>query len=163
MDSESPANRESVIEGSLVKAVNVETERSIRLYIDIPIEAGDWFITRFTWPSKTAPVPVAIAPLNPEHAKLKKAFKDSVELEKKGGRLARQAGMLCNEPSFWRFLTNGSVFSDENANAITNADDAKRFVYDLCGVETRKELDHNDSAASNWRGLESEYQAWMQV
>lgn len=159
MDSEAPA----VITGVYADYKRIPSRKSFQVIVEVPIEQAPLVHAAFGEPNPDGAIWVAVALLNPEHAKLKQAFKDSVEVEKKGGRLARQAGMVCNEPSFWRFLTIAQVISDGHSIAITNADEAKRYVYDYCGVESRRDLDHNDSAASNWKGLESEYQAWKQM
>ena len=62
----------------------------------------------------------------------------------KGGMLAKLAGMLCDQPEFWAFLN----WCDANGGqVIQNAEDAANLVRDVCGVASRAELDHNETAA----------------
>lgn len=58
-----------------------------------------------------------------------------------GGQLARLAGMLCQQPDFWRFL--GSQFEQD---APEDAEQAAALLRAACGIESRAELDHNADA-----------------
>lgn len=62
----------------------------------------------------------------------------------KGGMLAKLAGMLCDQPEFWAFLNR---LDANGGQIIQNAEDAANFVRDVCGVASRAELDHNETAA----------------
>lgn len=71
-------------------------------------------------------------------------------------KLAQQAGILCGEPSFRKFLAkyseNGMPPDEEEAPAI---------VRELCGVKSRSELDTSQDASRQWHSLKGEYEAWM--
>lgn len=60
----------------------------------------------------------------------------------RGGALAKLAGMLCQQPEFWRFL--GSQFEQD---APEDAEQAAALLREVCGIESRAELDHNEEAA----------------
>lgn len=139
----------------------VPSRKAFQMIVEVPIEQAQEVHKAFGEPNPDGAIWVAVALLNPEHAKLKQAFKDSVEVERKGGRLAKQAGMVCNEPAFWAFLNEKCIM--DPFDKITSAEDAAKYIYDFCGIESRRELDHNDAAASNWRDLEGEYRAWELV
>lgn len=61
----------------------------------------------------------------------------------------KQAGILCADKSFWKFLAVAS-----EANAV-------QVVYDRCKIKSRKELATNAEAAGLWRNLVGEYRAWQ--
>lgn len=60
----------------------------------------------------------------------------------KGGPLAKLAGMWANDPEFWAWLTG--FHPSENWNAETSA----AYIRNVCGVESRVELDHDPEAAA---------------
>lgn len=66
---------------------------------------------------------------------------------------SQQAGMLCNDISFQRFLAKDAYVFD--------ADSAARTVCNYCDIESRKELATNERAAILWRNLVADYRAWM--
>lgn len=69
--------------------------------------------------------------------------------------LAQQAGILCNEPSFWKFL-------NENYPAnICGAHDAATLIRSVCDVRSRSELDPDRPSGRQWRHIASRYRAWM--
>lgn len=53
----------------------------------------------------------------------------------KGAELARLAAMLCQQPEFMTFA------------GCTSAEDAAAFVRRTCGIQSRRELDHDPRAA----------------
>lgn len=69
---------------------------------------------------------------------------------------AQQAGILCNEPAFARFLKeqHGEVFSDTDG-------DPARCVREICGVTSRSQIVPGTGAAATWRILAADYRAWM--
>lgn len=77
-------------------------------------------------------VPFAIARITNE------AAQTPPKAELKGGELARLAGIFCNDEHFklWCILTHGK--------------DALETIYELCGIQSRVELDHNDKAAEKF-------------
>jgi phage recombination protein Bet len=66
----------------------------------------------------------------------------------------KQAGVLCNEESFQKFLTEKVVPCD-------SADGAAKIVRGLCNVTSRAELATNAAAASKWREIVENYRAWQ--
>jgi hypothetical protein len=60
----------------------------------------------------------------------------------KGGPLAKLAGMLCDDPEFWKFLTHQFSLED----ACESSDRAADVVRESCHIKSRAELD-NDPAA----------------
>ncbi|WP_341918659.1 hypothetical protein [Polaromonas sp. YR568] len=58
----------------------------------------------------------------------------------KGGELARLAGIWSNEPKFWRWIR--TVGGPE----IDNDMQAAEWIRNICDVQSRAELDHNNEA-----------------
>lgn len=69
----------------------------------------------------------------------------------KGGARARKAGILCNNGGFRKFL------------GVPDAEAAKQSIYGICGIKSRRELDHNKDAGKLLDDLASEYDVWMQA
>lgn len=63
----------------------------------------------------------------------------------KVGALCLLAVQWCKEPSFWHYCDTATVFSTNIE--ILCADDAAEVICQVCGIESRKELDTNPSAA----------------
>lgn len=53
----------------------------------------------------------------------------------KGGELAKLAGMFCQSVHFWEFCR------------ADDADEARDWILRVCGVQSRRDLDHNPTAA----------------
>jgi hypothetical protein len=69
--------------------------------------------------------------------------------ERKGGDLARRAGILCNEGAFRLWAE------------VATVEAAKQFMYRRCGIESRVDLDHEPEAAAKFRDMIAEYDAWL--
>ena len=81
---------------------------------------------------------------------------DSLTTEQKGGALAKLAGMWCNDPEFWKWLET------DPDNACHSATGAAACLYDICGIDSRAELDHNADAAEKFhRLIRGPYQKYL--
>lgn len=69
-------------------------------------------------------------------------------------KLAQQAGILCSEPAFQRFLTETGLAPDMTEH------DAADCVRDFCGVISRAEIAPGSKAAELWIDLRGKYEAW---
>lgn len=95
----------------------------------------------------------------PEHTELWTEDEDGTPPEWQGSKWddlgpVKQAGVLCNEEGFWRFLT-------ERCAKCDNAAAAAKIVRGLCNVETRAALAKDTEAARKWREVVAEYRAWQ--
>lgn len=70
---------------------------------------------------------------------------------------AQQAGILCADKTFHRFLTEtvGDGF------AVLNEIDAVTMIHDYCKVSSRRDIIPGGSASKNWSALVADYRAWM--
>jgi len=69
----------------------------------------------------------------------------------KGGALSKLAGVWCNDPEFLLWLnsvTHAGIFWH-----VKNTHEAAEFVRELCEIESRVELDHDDAAAERFNRL----------
>jgi hypothetical protein len=84
----------------------------------------------------------------PDTQPAKQAFRDM--------RLVNQAGMLCDELSFQRFITERAksalLFSDEGA---------AEYVREYCGVRSRSDIRPRTPSGDRWTKLHDEYRLWM--
>jgi len=60
--------------------------------------------------------------------------------ERKGGALAKLAGILCGNPEFWRMVESQTLAP------CRSPEDARRYVLEMCGIMSRAQLDHEPSA-----------------
>lgn len=63
----------------------------------------------------------------------------------------KQAGILCNDPAFARFLSEVKHWTD----------DAAAYVRSACNVSSRSELAKKAAAAKTWNAIVSDYRAWQ--
>lgn len=69
---------------------------------------------------------------------------------------AQQAGMLCQDESFRKYLRT------EYRSSISTTDEAARFVREYCGVASRSQINVHDTTANDcWQVLARNYRAWM--
>lgn len=148
----------AVIQASLVDVRNVATDKEVRLELRVPAELAPLVFQAFGWPTKVAPVAVAIARLEadakpapepaPEDRKDRQAFLDL--------RRSAQAALRCREPDFWAFLEDRS----DLRFVVEDAALAAHAVRLLCEVESRADFDKDAAAGRKWDALEGEYYAY---
>lgn len=63
---------------------------------------------------------------------------------KKGGQLARLAGMWCGNAEF------RCMVADRTGKPCRTADDAKAYILERCGIESRAQLDHMPAAEAKF-------------
>lgn len=78
------------------------------------------------------------------------------EPPRKGGALARQAGIICGEKGFWTFLAK------KYGMMIDSVDEATKCLKALCGVESRIDFDYDAGKAANFREIEKTYRLWLE-
>ena len=83
----------------------------------------------------------------------------------KGGRLAAQAGMLCGERDFLRYLDarlrwETGMTTEALPDGIASELDAAEFIRSRCSVRSRADLDHDQEAAAMFRRIQNDYRRW---
>ncbi len=109
---------------------------TLRVQIDVDPEHRRDFLRMFP----DIDTRVALAPL--------KAAAKSAPDDRKGGELARLAGIFCSDPGFQLWLSARFPEHHEEAPvALVGEELAAHIVRTVCGVESRAELDHSPGAA----------------
>lgn len=85
----------------------------------------------------------------------------------KGGRLAQQAAMLCQDAQFQLYLDRRrrakfGVAENHLPDGTHNAQDAKDFLCGACQIQSRAQLDHNPRAAAVFKRIRQRFFAWKQ-
>lgn len=152
----------------------IKTRGVIQIVVEVPLHDHDrayqalggmpdpqaevWLgITRVKVPEGDAPVPSTLAAtLSPSASERGRGLPSPdkpikpVSADKK---LSQRAGIICNEPAFWKFAT-------EKDYPLNNADEAAEFVREWCQVESRKDIRLNTPAGELFMDLEGQYRLW---
>ncbi len=83
----------------------------------------------------------------------------------KGGRLARQAAMLCQDPAFRLYLDRRrrhkqGLTEAQLPDGTHNEQDARDWLCAACQIESRAELVHNPTAAAMFRTITQRFTHW---
>ena len=81
----------------------------------------------------------------------------------KGGFLARNAALLCQDSQFRLYLDRrrAAKFNLLIPDGTHTEEDAREFILQACGIKSRAELAHNPQAATVYRKIRYHYQAWL--
>lgn len=137
----------AAMQGDFVDLRFVKGRKVCQVVIEIPIEAGASFVAAFGTPNPAQSVPVAIARLDMREA----------AQERKGGELAKKAGILCNEGGFRAFM------KEQNMGAPKTAEEAAECLRTTLNIRSRADIDHDERAATEFKFIESSYRAWLAV
>lgn len=75
--------------------------------------------------------------------------------KEKPGPLCVMACNFCADPMFWQWIEDGETFP------VNSADDAKEFIFRICRIQSRKELDQNSFAESVFHAeIRKPFMAW---
>lgn len=85
--------------------------------------------------------------------------RDIIEIPK-GGQMAMEAGMLCQEEDFQTFVSTKRDWLD--GFYAPNEDNAATYVRDVCEIGSRIDLDHNRVALTAFHGIRDEFYNWSQ-
>jgi hypothetical protein len=83
----------------------------------------------------------------------------------KGGPLARQAAMLCHDVAFQLYLDRRrrhkfGLSEADLPDGTHTAQDARDWLCQACGIESRAELDHNGQAAGMFKQVRQRFHRW---
>lgn len=112
------------------RAMKEMADGTVRVQIDIDPRYRNEFFNLFG----QIDMPVALAPLVSDFEK-STSDEPAIEDKPKGGDLAKLAGMFCQSVHFWEFCR------------CDDADEARDWILRVCGVQSRRDLDHNPTAA----------------
>lgn len=149
------------ISGTFADLKSVKTRSVVQMIVEIPIERAAEVIAAFGYPQPGAEIAVAVARI--------KAVKQ-IEAQPVGKRTfadmapAQQAGVLCNDARFRKFLheerTNAWMLALSN-HPDNPTEAAATTVRAACGVHSRADLNTDPRAEIAWQTLQEEYRAWL--
>lgn len=164
------------ISAQLVDIRNVGTHKVVKLTLHAPEEHAMMIMEMFGWPTGVNPVPVALARLSlavptakeaPRPAQTGQAAPAGADKERRKFEsmpAPQQAGILCNEIAFQRFLKerHRSIWSAAMSrisedSADYGSDAAAEAVRLLCKVTSRAALRDN----AEWSALVLAYRLWQ--
>lgn len=67
---------------------------------------------------------------------------------------AQQAALLGQDVRFWRFL------AERRGILVLDEDQARRAIYELCQISSRRELEPGSVAAAIWHELVADFDLW---
>ena len=145
-----------VLKATYADLKTVKTRSTCQLILEMPIEALTDVVALLGAPVPGNEVWVAVARLKTEAELLRdlngltgEPHSEPPAIEHKPPKsLAQIAGIICNEPAFWKFAQ------------VNGADEAADYVRVYCGVTSRSALDSNDDAASKFKTLKADYRIW---
>lgn len=137
----------SVISGTR-RAMKELVDGTIRIQIDIDPQYRAEFLTNFS----QIDMPVAIAPLKADFEQGKQ--QESIKIS----GLTLLAVEWCKEPQFWQWINSCFEF-----HVAEDELTAKDTILDMCGIESRKELNTNPKAAAIFQQeIRVPYMQWCQ-
>ncbi len=146
----------AVIDGCFAEAKAVKTRSTFQIVVEVPIERADEALKALGgWPQPGQEKPVAVALLRSGGDAQPEPKEDKPKAPMK---LSQQAGMLCNDPVFQRFVSEQYF-----AGAPINTDEVVEVVRHRCEVQSRSEFDTDEAAARRWRKLHADFEAWKQL
>jgi len=77
------------------------------------------------------------------------------KLELKGGAISQRAAINCGERGFWTFLKKYGA-------AVTSKEEAAAWLRHFCGIESRRELDHDRAAGDAFKEIDRRYRLWLE-
>ena len=126
----------------------VKTRKVWQLIFEVPEERYDAAIEALGGsPQSGASRPVAIALLKPESV----SETTAEQTRPKGGPICKRAVLLCKNPEF-RLWWMGFSGLRNDAERLT-----KERMYQVFGITSRAELDHNEEAADNFEQIERNF------
>ncbi len=96
---------------------------------------------------------VADLPLATEREARRLQPEESQSVKTPASRLTQLAGITCNDPLFWRYLS-------KPGREITNRDEARAAVHKLCDVDSRKEFIVGTPAGDRWLKFYDGFALW---
>lgn len=135
-----------VLKATYADLKTVKTRGVCQIILEMPIEGMADAFGLLGAPVPGNEVWVAVARLLTD-AELERGI-EALAPPKPAKSLAQIAGIVCNEPAFWKYIR------------VKGADEAAEYVRGHCGVTSRAALDSNEDAAQAFRTLKADYIIW---
>ncbi len=116
----------------------IKSRKVCQITLELPIEAAPGFVEMFGTPNPAEEVWVAIA-------RLAKPVEGKPERDTS---LAQEAGRLCDDPLFQKWI------------GVDTAEEAAQTVRDICGVNSRSEINPRAHSGYEWRRFKQQFYDW---
>lgn len=83
---------------------------------------------------------------------MKQKIERYLKSQEKGGKHSKEAGMLCKARDFQAYLYRLGKISPEWDEKMRE-EAARMYVYKICGIKSRRELDHDEHKAAAFKTL----------
>ena len=117
---------------------HIKTRKVLQIVLEVPAEQAEAALAMLGFPVAGSERWVAIALLNDQ---------SKPTIPKRG--LSQEAFLLCNNPQFRDYAANQGFT------------DARSFILASCQIESRSELDTNQTAANKYRQLVELFNEWQ--
>jgi len=131
----------------------VKTRSALVLCFEVPLEQQELVQKALGTPLQGQSIHVAIARLRGGGAAI-----EQVESPARKGTLAQQAGILCADKAFWKFLNAKGGMSDQD---IATSEAAAKMLRWICQIDSRSALDQDSIAATRFHDLRADYTLWL--
>ena len=136
-----------IMQGTYSDYKLIKTRGVISVSVEFPIEQAEEFVRMFGMPKPDTEKWVAIAGLNEE----------VIHRNEDVVRTIQQAGMLCKEINFGRFLKNQKNMLD----VIPEKEDTiAKGLRAILGIQSRTDFHNDNNALIAFNRLKSEYETW---
>jgi len=151
-----------VLQATYSDLKTVKTRSVCQLILEMPIEALTDVVGLLGAPVPGSEVWVAVARLMTTE-QLERGIgalsaPSAEPEERKAKPLSQVSAILCNIVAFRRFL-----HEQHGIDVIPSPEEAADWVREYCGVNSRREFDTDETAASSFRHLRAQYDLWMRV
>ena len=138
----------------------VKTRSVLQVVLEIPIERANEFFRAFGTPTPNTETWVAVARLNIGRENVSAVVgagageRDDKSQKVDRHPLARDAAIRCNDEFFQSYLER---HYGTRAPGSMNTNKAAIIVRQLCGVQSRSQLDEEPRAADKWRSIVAQF------
>lgn len=126
----------------------VKSRKVAQIVLELPLEQADGFIQVFGTPNPASETWCAIARLAIAQEKSKP---DNPHKSWDRLRLSQQAAIRCSDNTYRHWL------------CVDDEESAKAQVRKACEVDSRAELDTDETAANRWQAMEEEFATWKRT
>ncbi len=93
-------------------------------------------------------------------AQMKVTEQHAIIKKPKGGKISKQAGIICKETEFQEYAKYVFDTIEPDVDHLAAEVTARNLIYRVCNIESRSELDHNLTSKTEFMGLMQKFNRW---
>ena len=133
----------------------VRGRKVAQLIFEVPLEGANAALAALGGvPMPDKEVWVGIAPLNGKAVREPPRAADKPRRKFEELPLSQQAGIIANEPAFWRYA------QERLRTSISGEEKAAEYIRKHCSVSSRADIRPGTIAETSWIKLRDSYEAW---